>query len=279
MYNLFGLLLCIGLSFINVKGLKLSKSNQFFKKKIELAKVKINNDNDPIVNFNINHKSLPPAFTKLSSIPTLALIITSIPSPTYAMELTSNLNSAFTAYGHYLGLILVCISLVIERLLIKPNMSIEDEKTVIKADIVYGLAGLLILITGYFRVTAFGKGWDFYSHEPLFWVKLCLFSIMGSSSLFPTIKLIQRSLLILDFEKGKVPSIEPISSKLANRLIKIINGEILAIMSIPLAASLMARGVGYLDWFPWEAGVIPLVLIISGLGIKYVTEAIQFKED
>ena len=40
--------------------------------------------------------------------------------------------------------------------------------------------------------------------------------------------------------------------KLAARMQKIINGELLAIASIPLAASLMARGVAYQDTMPWQ---------------------------
>lgn len=133
--------------------------------------------------------------------------------------------SAFTAYGHYFGLVVVTAALMTERLLIKPGMPIEDQKKVIIADIIYGIVGLLIVVTGYLRVTQYGKGWDFYSHEPVFWVKLVLVGIWGSSSLFPTIKLIQRGLMIKDLDDGKVTSIEPVSEKLSARLTKIINGK------------------------------------------------------
>jgi uncharacterized membrane protein len=132
--------------------------------------------------------------------------------------------SAVTAYGHYLGILLATASLMTERLLIKPGMPIEDEKKVITADLVYGVAGLLILVTGYYRATQYGKTWEFYSHEPVFWVKLVLVGIWGASSLFPTIKLIQRGLMIKDLEDGKISSIAPISEKLAARLTKVING-------------------------------------------------------
>jgi putative membrane protein len=37
-------------------------------------------------------------------------------------------------------------------------------------------------------VTEYGKGWEFYQHEPVFWVKMFLFAVMGSSSLFVTTK-------------------------------------------------------------------------------------------
>ena len=66
---------------------------------------------------------------------------------------------------------------------------------------------------------------------------------------------------------GETP-IEPMSPKLAARMTSIINAELLAIGSIPLAATLMARGVGYADWLPWEAGAAPAGLALVGLGYK-----------
>ena len=56
-------------------------------------------------------------------------------------------------------------------------MSAEEEQRMAIADSVYGLAGLLVLATGYLRVTQYGKGWEFYAHEPVFWVKLVLVSV------------------------------------------------------------------------------------------------------
>ena len=80
-------------------------------------------------------------------------------------------------------------------------------------------------ITGYFRVTQYGKGWDFYAHEPIFWFKLLLYAILGASSLFPTIKIIQRALHAKNFKDGKRPDAPlPMSDKLANRMTKIVNG-------------------------------------------------------
>ena len=71
-------------------------------------------------------------------------------------------------------------------------MSEESFDLLVTADIVYGLSGLLILVSGYFRATQYAKGWEFYAHEPLFWVKMLLLAVVGSASYFPTIKIIQR---------------------------------------------------------------------------------------
>ena len=181
--------------------------------------------------------------------------------------------SALAAYGHYLGLVLVVGALATEKWTVKANMSEEEEQRLVVADSVYGIAGVLVLYTGYLRATEYGKGWEFYSHEPIFWVKMWLFTVMGSSSLFPTIQIIKRAAAKA---KGDV---EPMSEKLATRITKIVNGELLAVCSIPLAAALMSRGVAYSADMPWQAGAAPIALTSVALGSKYVKEAINWEED
>ena len=182
--------------------------------------------------------------------------------------------SALAAYGHYLGLVLVAGSLATERALVRPGMSDEAEEQLVIADALYGIAGVLVFYTGYLRATEFGKGWDFYAHEPVFWVKMTLAIVMGTSSLFPTIKIIQRAVA-----KRNGEEVPPMSEKLAKRMTTIINGEILAVASIPLAASLMSRGVAYADWLPWPVGAAPVALATAGLGFKYAKEALSWEED
>ena len=123
--------------------------------------------------------------------------------------------SALAAYGHYLGLVLVVGALATEKWTVKANMSEEEEQRLVVADSVYGIAGVLVLYTGYLRATEYGKGWEFYSHEPIFWVKMWLFTVMGSSSLFPTIQIIKRAAAKA---KGDV---EPMSEKLATRTLRL----------------------------------------------------------
>ena len=182
------------------------------------------------------------------------------------------LPSAIAAYSHYLALMGIVGSLTTERLLLKEDMSEESFDLLATADIVYGLSGLLILVSGYFRATAYAKGWEFYAHEPLFWLKMSLLAVVGSASYFPTIKIVQRAVAK---QKGDVP---PLSPALIKRMTSIVNAELLGVLSIPFVATLMARGVFYVDGFPWFVGALPVVVCAGFFGYRYATDALDWAD-
>ena len=130
--------------------------------------------------------------------------------------------SALAAYGHYLALIGILGCIMVERLTIKPNMTSEEEDLIAGADIGLGIFGLLIAYTGYLRA-AYEKGFDFYSHEPLFWLKIAFVGVFGAASFFNTIIIIKRSVA------KRNGDLEPMGEKLANRMKQICNAEITAI--------------------------------------------------
>ena len=214
-------------------------------------------------------KSLSPHLNLL----TLGAIVFSGSSSASAAGL-EQIPSALAAYGHFASLLVVAMSLAIERLVIKPGMTVEEEEKLANTDIAYGLSGLLLTITGYLRVTEYGKGADFYLHSPIFWIKMFLLAVMGASSLFPTINIIERAVA-----RRQGQNVAPISEALAARMTTIINAELLAVVSIPLAASLMARGVGFENnGIPWQLGAFPVLLALVGLGYRYTNEALSWEE-
>lgn len=197
-------------------------------------------------------------------------------SPAEAADTASSLypiKSAVAAYVHYLSIIVGTSCLVAERLTVKPGMSEEEENFLTIADSIWGITGLTLVISGYYRAVEYGKGWEFYSHEPIFWLKLVLLSVVGGASFFPTTTIIKRAI-----EKNNKGSIEPMSEELANRMKSVINAEISGFLSIPLTATLMSRGVFYMDSFPWQAGAAVVVAALGGVGFKYVKEALDWKE-
>ena len=146
--------------------------------------------------------------------------------------------SAFVAYVHYLGIILCFGSLLYERLTLKENLNRNETISMIIADVVYGLAGLAILVTGILRVRYFGQGGDFYTSNPIFWIKVSLYVLVGLLSLYPTTTYI---LWAIPLSKNKLPKI---SENLVKRFRLIITTELIGFATIPFFATLMARGIG-----------------------------------
>ena len=222
---------------------------------------------------NNNKKS---SSSVLGAAATAAVFFQAQASPALASAAENAVPSALAAYGHYLGLFLIVGALATEKAVLKPNMSGDELMKLVIADSVYGLAGVLVLYTGYLRVTQYGKGWEFYSHEPIFWFKMFLFAVMGSSSLFVTIKTITT---FAAKQKSTDENETYISEKLATRMGKVLNGELLAVLAIPLAATTMSRGILFQQEMDWRLGAVPVALASAGLGFKYVKEAVTWSED
>jgi len=158
---------------------------------------------------------------------------------TLAVALTTDVASrAGVAYIHYLSFMLCFGALVIERRVIKANPDRRETTTMVITDIVYGIAALALLVTGILRVIHFGQAPEFYTQNPLFWWKVGIYLSVGGLSLYPTITYI---LWAIPLRKGELPQV---SEALAGRLAWIINIELAGFASIPLLATLMARGVG-----------------------------------
>jgi hypothetical protein len=69
------------------------------------------------------------------------------------------------------------------------------------------------------------------------------------------------------------------TEKLASRLKSVITAEITAILSIPLLATFMARGVLYWDDFPLPAGIALVALTTGGSFLLYGKQALTWSED
>ena len=186
--------------------------------------------------------------------------------------------SALFAYGHYFSIIGIVAAIMTERWTLEngPNLTEDEENRMAIADIVYGLIGVLIVYTGYCRLNDpyLGKGVFFYIHEPIFWLKMSMVSVLGAASLFNTTKIIQRS--VARATAGD-KAIEPMSQALCDRMKSICNAELTGVLFIPLAATFMSRGIAYNESIPWQAEAGLTALIFLGLGFKYVREALTFE--
>ncbi|HJN35997.1 MAG: DUF2214 family protein [Prochlorococcus sp.] len=148
------------------------------------------------------------------------------------------LTNAGVAYIHYLSFMLCFGALALERRLLKSDPNRGEATAMVITDVVYGIAALALLVSGILRVLYFGQGGGFYTQNPLFWWKVGVFLSVGALSLYPTITYI---LWAVRLRKGELPDV---SEELVRRLGWVINVELVGFASIPLMATLMARGVG-----------------------------------
>mmetsp|Transcript_26829 Transcript_26829/g.39727 ORF Transcript_26829/g.39727 Transcript_26829/m.39727 type:complete len:233 (-) Transcript_26829:361-1059(-) len=124
--------------------------------------------------------------------------------------------SAIAAYVHYISLFAIVGAITYERSTIAAGMDKETEDSVALADISLGISGVVLLVSGYYRAVEYGKGWYFYSHEPIFWAKMVALCIFGAASFFPTATIIKRAVPVATGKK----EFEPMSEKLATRMKK-----------------------------------------------------------
>ncbi len=149
-----------------------------------------------------------------------------------------SIRSASVAYIHYLSFMICFGALIFERISIQENPNKQQAISMVIADIVYGIAGIALLVSGIYRVIKFGQGADFYTHNSIFWIKMVAFGLVGSLSLYPTFTYVMWA---IPLSKGKLPNV---TSGLVSRLKIIINIELVGFASIPFLATLMARGIG-----------------------------------
>ena len=147
--------------------------------------------------------------------------------------------SALFAFLHFLFAIGLVVSISYEWVTFQKNISLTDAKRLQKADSLYGLSAIMVIIIGLLRVFYFEKGSDFYFLNTFFIFKLVVFSIVGLLSIYPTIRFMKWSRYI----KNDAPP-EMTNKEYATILI-LLRLEMIGLLIILLTASLMARGLGF----------------------------------
>jgi len=199
-------------------------------------------------------------------------------TPSVAMAATATMYglraipAAFAASSHYISYFVMGASSVAQRFIIKPNMTKEEETYLAKMDIAYLSGVTVIVISGLVRLTQTEKGWGFYQKEPVFWVKMLVVGIQAACSMFNTTIIIKR---YLSRRAGKF---EPMSEALAKRMVRMCDAELLAMATIPLPSSLMARGVFYGTDISWKTELALVTAVFARLSFKTVTDALTFED-
>jgi len=171
--------------------------------------------------------------TQNSKLKTQNSKLKTIPYPLKPM-----LTSAIVAYFHYFSFLLATAALMVETLTLKANLERSEAWRIVIADALYGIAAIGVLGTGILRVLYFGQGSDFYAQNPVFWIKVGLYILIGALSLYPTVSFL---LWIPGLQKEEIPQPNP---QRITQLQWIIRSELAGFAIIPLFAALMARGIG-----------------------------------
>ena len=140
----------------------------------------------------------------------------------------------FIRYLHFISIITVAGSLVSEHMLLGKQIPRSVIKKLSIIDAIYGVAALIILITGFTMWFGVGKGADFYTKNPVLHVKVTLFIILAVLSIFPTIFFIKN-------RKGDQTEMVDVPKK----IFMFIRIEILLLFIIPYLAVLMAQGITF----------------------------------
>jgi putative membrane protein len=144
------------------------------------------------------------------------------------------------AIVHHLIVFGIAAVLAAELALLRPAaMSPHTVKLLGRFDAVYGLLALAILAVGFARVQYGAKGADFYLDNPVFWVKIGAFAVVGLLSIKPSLRIAawQKA---LKADAAFVPA--PDDLRATRRLLL---AEVHVFGVIPVAAAIMARGIGF----------------------------------
>jgi putative membrane protein len=141
------------------------------------------------------------------------------------------------AYLHYLSIILLGAFLTAQLVLCRPPLGATQVRQLPRLDIAYFAAAILALVTGLLRLFFYAKGVGFYLPNPAFILKMILYVAIALISIVPTRHFIgwRRAL-----DAGGPPP----DAAAVFRVRRLLHLELGLAALMPLAAVLMARGIG-----------------------------------
>lgn len=145
---------------------------------------------------------------------------------------------AVAAYLHFVAIFLLFALLVLEHQLFRLPLNFKRARSLFRVDLAFGIAAGVVLVTGAARAMRYGKGLDYYLNNSFFHAKLGLFVVVALLSIYPTVTFLKWRPAL---KAGQIPTISPNHARLVKLVIRI---ELLALLTLPLLAALMARGLG-----------------------------------
>ena len=145
---------------------------------------------------------------------------------------------ALLAYAHFLAILTMVTFVASEAALCRKEwLNAAVVERLARVDMVYGIAAIAVLATGFARTWWGMKGAGWYWSQPLLHAKVTLFVIVGLISIVPTIRFGRWRKTLR--ATGALPTDAEVRS--TRRLVMV---EAHRLVVIPLLAVLLARGVG-----------------------------------
>jgi putative membrane protein len=151
--------------------------------------------------------------------------------------MTATITAAFI---HHLAAFVVVGALMVELVVLRNDLTIQSARSVLRMDMAYGIAALVLLAVGFMRVFYTEKGSMYYFASGPFLVKLTLFIAVGLLSIYPTLKFMGWRKAL---REQRAPDFDGGTRRKVRMLIHV---ELTLIFVIILMAVMMARGI----WYP-----------------------------
>lgn len=147
------------------------------------------------------------------------------------------LTESLLAYAHFVAILTLVVFITSEAALCRPEwINAAIVRRLARVDIIYMVAAIAVLATGFARTYWGAKGFEWYWHQPLLHIKVTLFVIVGLISIAPTRAFIRWRKAV--DANGALPAEAEV-----RKVRKLIMVQAHLVMLIPLAAVLLARGV------------------------------------
>lgn len=143
------------------------------------------------------------------------------------------LDFALAAAHHVAAFVLLAL-LTSQMMLLQGPLEHAQVRRMAYLDAGYGLSALLVLGVGFARAIYAAKGWLYYSHNAIFWLKLAVFGLVSLISIYPT-------LMYRRWFKNIPNPVSPVEHR---RVARCVYAEFILFLFIPPLAAAMARGIG-----------------------------------
>jgi putative membrane protein len=147
-------------------------------------------------------------------------------------------SSAVLAFIHHLAAFMLFASILFEHLTFKRDITVASAKRLLIVDTLYGLSAITVLAVGLIRAFHFEKGWEFYSTNAYFWLKLGAFIAAGLLSIYPTVTFFSWRTTL------KQNILPPLMRSKFNTITWLLRLQMLCLLVILYSAAMMARGIG-----------------------------------